>query len=152
MQEVDTNAGSNRFQREKASEYVVTIDRDRLARHDLTVEELVSRLQAAVAGRQTASWLKLGGEEVQYQVKLAASADMDVLALNETLIDTPSGRRIRLGDVVTVTPREILARIHRENQQYERTVAYEFRGPQKLGDLWHDRGDRGHRRSRPATR
>jgi len=139
VQEVDTNAGSNRFQREKASEYVVTIDRDRLARHDLTVEQLVSRLQAAVAGRQTASWLKLGGDEVQYQVKLAASADMDVLALTETLIDTPSGRRIRLGDVVTITPREILARIHRENQQYERTVAYEFRGPQKLGDLWHDR-------------
>jgi HAE1 family hydrophobic/amphiphilic exporter-1 len=139
VQEVDTNAGSNRFQREKASEYVVTIDRDRLARHDLTVEQLVARLQAAVAGRQTASWLKLGGDEVQYQVKLAASADMDVLALTETLIDTPSGRRIRLGDVVTITPREILARIHRENQQYERTVAYEFRGPQKLGDLWHDR-------------
>jgi len=64
---------------------------------------------------------------------------MDVLALGETLIDTPSRRRIRLGDVVTITPREILARVHRENQQYERTVAYEFRGPQKLGDLYHDR-------------
>ena len=139
VQDVDTNSGTNRFQREKASEYVVTIDRDRLARHDLSVQDLVSRLQAAVQGRQTASWLKLGGEEVQYQVKLEASTDMDVLALTETLIDTPSGRRIRLGDVVTVTPRDILARIHRENQQYERTVAYEFRGPQKLGDLWHDR-------------
>jgi len=139
VQEVDTNSGSNRFQREKASEYVIHIDRDRLARHDLTVQELVARLTAAVAGRQNASLLKLGGEEVQYQVKLEASSDMDVLALTETLIDTPSGRRIRLGDVVTITPRDILARIHRENQQYERTVAYEFRGPQKLGDLWHDR-------------
>jgi HAE1 family hydrophobic/amphiphilic exporter-1 len=139
VQDVDTNSGSNRFQREKASEYVVAIDRDRLARHDLSVEELVDRLRSAVQGRQSASRLKLGGEEVQYQVKLEASTDMDVLALTETLIDTPSGRRIRLGDVVTVTPRDILARIHRENQQYERTVAYEFRGPQKLGDLWHDR-------------
>ncbi len=139
VQDVDTNSGSNRFQREKASEYVVTIDRDRLARHDLSVQELVGRLQASVQGRQSASWLKLGGEDVQYQVKLEDSSDMDVLALTETLIDTPSGRRIRLGDVVTVTPRDILARIHRENQQYERTVAYEFRGPQKLGDLWHDR-------------
>jgi HAE1 family hydrophobic/amphiphilic exporter-1 len=139
VQDVDTNSGTNRFQREKASEYVVTIDRARLARHDMSVQELVARLRAAVQGRQTASRLKLGGEEVQYQVKLEASADMDVLALTETLIDTPSGRRIRLGDVVTIQPRDILARIHRENQQYERTVAYEFRGPQKLGDLWHDR-------------
>ncbi len=139
VEDVDTNSGSNRFQREKASEYVVRIDRGRLARYDLTVDELVASLNAAVAGNQSAPTLKLGGEEVQYQVKLAANTDMDVLALTETLIDTPSGGRIRLGDVITVAPRDILARVHRENQQYERTVAYEFRGPQKLGDLYHDR-------------
>jgi len=139
VQEVDTNASSRRFVRDKASEYVVTIDRDRLARHDMTVEGLVNRLAAAVAGNARLGYLKLGGEEVQYQVKLEANEDMDVLALTETLVDTPDGRRIRLGEVVTVAPREILARIRRENQQYERTVAYEFLGPQKLGDLFHER-------------
>jgi HAE1 family hydrophobic/amphiphilic exporter-1 len=139
VQEVDTNASSGRFNRDKASEYVVTIDRDRLARHNMTVESLVNRLAAAVAGNARLGYLKLGGEEVQYQVKLEANQDMDVLALTETLVDTPDGQRIRLGDVVTVTPKEILARIRRENQQYERTVAYEFRGPQKLGDLFNDR-------------
>jgi HAE1 family hydrophobic/amphiphilic exporter-1 len=59
---------------------------------------------------------------------------MDVVALRETLVDTPDGRRIRLGDVVGVESREVLAQIRRENQQYERTVAYEFRGPARLGD------------------
>jgi HAE1 family hydrophobic/amphiphilic exporter-1 len=139
IQEVDTNASSGRFTRDKASEYVVTIDRDRLAGHAMTVEGLVNRLAAAVGGNARLGYLKLGGEEVQYQVKLEANEDMDVLALTETLVDTPDGRRIRLGDVITVEPREILARIRRENQQYERTVAYEFRGPQKLGDLFHER-------------
>lgn len=139
VQEVDTNASSRRFSRDKASEYVVTIHRDRLARHAMTVEGLVNRLAAAVAGNARLGYLKLGGEEVQYQVKLEANEDMDVLALTETLVDTPDGQRIRLGEVVTVEPREVLARIRRENQQYERTVAYEFRGPQKLGDLFHER-------------
>ncbi|HSG08460.1 MAG TPA: efflux RND transporter permease subunit [Longimicrobiales bacterium] len=139
VQEVDTNASSGRFNRDKASEYVVTIDRDKLARHNMTVEALVNRLVAAVAGNARLGYLKLGGEEVQYQVKLEANQDMDVLALTETLVDTPDGQRIRLGDVVAVTSKEILARIRRENQQYERTVAYEFRGPQKLGDLFNDR-------------
>lgn len=139
VQEVDTNASSGRFNRDKASEYVITVDRARLARHDMTVESLVNRLVAAVAGNARLDYLKLGGEEVQYQVKLEENQDMDVLALTETLIDTPDGQRIRLGDVITVTPKEILARIRRENQQYERTVAYEFRGPQKLGDLFNDR-------------
>jgi HAE1 family hydrophobic/amphiphilic exporter-1 len=138
VQDVDTNSSSNRFNRDKASEYVVYVDRNRLAQHDLTVAQLVNRMNAAVGGSAQMGYVKLGGEEVQYQVKLADNVDMDVLALAETLIDTPGGRRIRLGDVMRIEPRDVLARIRRENQQYERTVAYEFRGPRKLGDVYHE--------------
>lgn len=138
VQEVDTNSSSNRFNRDKASEFVVRVDRNRLAQHDLTVEQLVVRMNQAVGGSAQLGTVKLGGEEVQYQVKLEDNVDMDVLALKETLIDTPGGRRIRLGDVMSIEPRDVLARIRREDQQYERTVAYEFRGPQKLGDLVHE--------------
>ena len=138
VQDVDTNSSSNRFNRDKASEYVIRVDRNRLSQHDLTVEQLVVRMNQAVGGSAQLGTVKLGGEEVQYQVKLQDSADMDVLALKEILIDTPGGRRIRLGDVMSIAPRDVLARIRREDQQYERTVAYEFRGPQKLGDLMHE--------------
>ncbi len=138
VQDVDTNSSSNRFNRDKASEYVVRVDRNRLSQHDLTVEQFVVRMNQAVGGSAQLGTVKLGGEEVQYQVKLQDSADMDVLALKEILIDTPGGRRIRLGDVMSIAPRDVLARIRRENQQYERTVAYEFRGPQKLGDMIHE--------------
>ena len=138
VQEVDTNSSSNRFNRDKASEYVVCVDRNRLSQHDLTVVEFVNRMNQAVGGSAQLGTVKLGGEEVQYQVKLEHNIDMDVLALKETLIDTPGGRRIRLGDVMSIEPRDVLARIRREDQQYERTVAYEFRGPQKLGDMMHE--------------
>jgi len=57
-----------------------------------------------------------------------------VHTLLETLIVLPDGRQVRLGDVVTVTPRNVLANILRENQQYQRTVAYDFHGPVRLGD------------------
>jgi len=138
VQDVDTNSSSSWYNRDRASEYVVYVDRDRLARYSLTVEQLIQRLSAATVGRSAlVSRLKIGGEEVEYEVKLEGNQDMDVLALKETLIDTPDGRRIRLGDVITVEPREVLAQIHRENQQYERTVSYEFRGPTKLGDVYH---------------
>lgn len=136
--EVDTNASSGRYQRDKAWEFLAVVDRDRLSQYELTVSDLTSRMNAAVAGTAGLSFLKLGGDEVQYQVKMRDNLEMDVLALTETLIDTPSGRRIRLGDVITIDQRDVLARIRRENQQYERTVAYEFRGPARLGDLIHD--------------
>lgn len=136
--DVDTNASGRRFTRDKASEFVADVDRERLAQYALTVSDLTSRLNAVVAGSAGVSVLKLGGEEVQYQVKFEDNLEMDVLALTEALIDTPAGRRIRLGEVITVSQRDVLARIRRENQQYERTVAYEFRGPARLGDLVHE--------------
>ena len=136
--EVDTNASSNRFVRDRASEFTLEVDRERLARHEITVEEVVEGIGAAVAGNTQLSYLKLGGDEVQVQVKLQSNQDLDVLALQETLIPTPAGQRIRLGDVVQVAQREVLAQIRRENQQYERTVAYEFRGPARLGDVVHE--------------
>jgi len=140
VEDVDTNSRTNWYNRDRASEFVVHIDRDRLARYSLTVEQLVRELSAAVGGRSAtgvASRLKIGGQDVDYDVKLAGHRGMDVLALRETLIAVPGGRHIRLGDVVGIEPREILAQIHRENQQYERTVSYEFRGPRKLGDIIH---------------
>jgi HAE1 family hydrophobic/amphiphilic exporter-1 len=136
--DVDTNATSGRFQRDKAWEFVARVDRERLAQYELTVDDLVGRLNAAVAGTAGLGFIKLGGEEVQIQVKLEDNLDLDVVGLRETLIDTPTGRRIRLGDVITIEERDVLARIRRENQQYERTVAYEFRGPARLGDLVHE--------------
>src|SRR5690606_17914564 len=48
------------------------------------------------------------------------------------------GRGVRLGDVATLRERDVQPRILRENQQYERTVAYQFMGPGKLGDLVRD--------------
>ena len=115
-------------------EYVVQVDRYGLSRYDMSMQDLVSRLQPAIGGSSGLGMLKLGGEEVQYQVKLAGSEESDVLALLETLIQLPAGRQVRLGDVVTVAPREVLAHILRENQQYQRRVGYQFRGPVKLGD------------------
>ena len=136
--DVDTNASGGRFTRDRAWEFVAVVDRDRLAQYELTINDLTWRMNAAVAGTAGLDFIKLGGEEVQFQVKLQDNRELDVLALKETLIDTPSGRRIRLGDVVSIESHDVLSRIRREDQQYERTVAYEFRGPARLGDLVHE--------------
>jgi multidrug efflux pump subunit AcrB len=137
IEEVDTNA-SGRYTVDRATEYTVRVDRDALARYDISVQDLAFRLQAAVGGAAGMSWVKLGGDEVQYRVKLEGNEQADVLALQSTLFTLPDGRQVRLGDVVTVTPRSVLASVLRENQQYKRTVAYEFRGPVKLGDAVRD--------------
>lgn len=134
---IDTNS-AGRFVRERATEFVVEIDRDQLARHDISVQELVARMNAAVAGQTSNAQLKIGGDEVRYEVKLEGYRETDVQELLETIISTSTGTGIRLGDVVSIAPVDVLAWIRREDQQYERTVAYEFAGPRRLGDQYYD--------------
>ena len=139
IEDVDTNASSRSFIRDRASEFVVEVDRAALARHGMTVRDLTVGMTAAVRGaRPRQSRLQMGGDEIEFEVKLAGSETMDTYALEQTVVARPDGRGIRLGDVVRVYERDVLARIRRENQQYERRVAYEFRGPRRLGDLVRD--------------
>ena len=135
VRDVDTNAAGRWYVRDRAEEFVVEVDRAALARYDLSVQEFVGRMNAVIRGQTGQSLLKLGGEEVRFDVKVEGFRTVDLRELQETIVTGAAGTGIRIGDVVTVEPTVVMARIRRENQQYERTVAYEFRGPPKLGDV-----------------
>jgi HAE1 family hydrophobic/amphiphilic exporter-1 len=134
IQEVDTNASGQWFERDKATEVVVRLDRARLATHALSAQDVVRRVAAAVGRDSRRSYLRVGDEELFLSVRLAGSGTLDVRQLHDLTIPVPGGEPVRLSDVATVGEREVLSRILREDQQYQRTVAYEFRGPAKLGD------------------
>jgi hydrophobic/amphiphilic exporter-1 (mainly G- bacteria), HAE1 family len=89
---------------------------------------------AATQGGAQNRELRLGGEELQFAVKLEGSRDLDLLQLQELLLPSATGSAARLGDVARLEERAVLARIEREDQKYKRFVAYEFMGPTKLGD------------------
>lgn len=136
VQDVQTNA-SGGYSRDLAVEYLIQVDRARLSMHGLTVQDLTNQLGAVLRGSANSS-VRLGSEDVDFAVQTRDARYMDAVQLRETIIQTGRGGGIRLGDVVTVSPREVQAQIHREDQQYERRVAYEFRGPNKLGDAYQD--------------
>ncbi|HEX8246338.1 MAG TPA: efflux RND transporter permease subunit, partial [Longimicrobium sp.] len=134
IQDVDTNASGQWFEHDKATEVAVRIDRRRLAMHALTAQAVVRRVAAAVGRDSRRSYLRVGDEELSFSVRLSGSETLDVQKLQALVIPAPGGEPVRLGDVAQVGEREVLSRILREDQQYQRTVAYEFRGPAKLGD------------------
>jgi HAE1 family hydrophobic/amphiphilic exporter-1 len=134
IQEVDTNASGQWFERDRATEVAVRIDRARLAMHALTARDVVRRVAAAVGEDERRSILRVGDEELLFSVGLAGSGTLDVRQLRELSIPAPSGEPVRLAEVAEVGERDVLSRILREDQQYQRTVTYEFRGPAKLGD------------------
>ncbi len=137
IHEVNTNATSG-FSRTRSTEFVASVDRESTNRHGITVAEASQLIQASLRGAGRSGSVKLGGEQVQYEVKFAGYRDADVLDLMNTVVATSRGARVTVGDLVNVREREVLSIINREDQQYERTIAYEFRGPRRLGDMIRD--------------
>ncbi len=137
IQDVDTNSSGWGFSRDKATEMVVRLDRRRLALHGMTARDVVQRVSAAVGRGSTRSTLRVGDEEVGLTVRLGGAERLDVQGLQNLLLPGRGGQGVRLADVATVGEREVLSRILREDQQYQRRVSYEFRGPNKLGDRVH---------------
>jgi HAE1 family hydrophobic/amphiphilic exporter-1 len=138
IRDVDVNSAGGWFTRDKAAEFVLELDRARLGLHDLTARDVVYQVAAAVWGQVRPGNIRVAGEEVRFDVKLEGNEEVDVLELQELLIQTPAGQGVRLADIATLREREVLTRIVREDQQYQRYVSYEFRGPTKLGDRVRD--------------
>jgi HAE1 family hydrophobic/amphiphilic exporter-1 len=134
VKEVDTNSSGRMFNRDRATELVLDLDRRKLALHGLTVDAVARQVGTSVRGETRRNAIRMGGEELQYSVKLEGYRDIDVVKLLELQVTYGAGQSVRLGEVAAVHEREVLARILREDQQYQRVISYEFRGPTKLGD------------------
>jgi hydrophobic/amphiphilic exporter-1 (mainly G- bacteria), HAE1 family len=138
IREVDVNSAGGWYTRDKASEFTLTLDRQRLGMHGLTADEVVYQVATAVQGTVRRGFVRIAGDELRFDVKLGDNENMDTQELPDLLLQTPVGQPVRLGDVATVGEREVLSRIEREDQQYQRYVSYEFTGPAKLGDRTRD--------------
>ena len=134
IREVDTNSAGQWFQRDRVTEIVIDLDRTRLALHQLTAQEVVDFVAATVRGRNMPGTIRIGGDEMRVEVKLREHDRIDVQRLEESLVPGTSGEAVRLGDIARIQERQTLSRVIRENQQYQRMVSYEFRGPARLGD------------------
>ncbi len=139
IQDVDPNASGRWYERDKEFEYYLEVDREALGAHEVTVEELLRFVSANLpSDRPRTQVLRVGAEEIPFAVKLDGYLEFDLIDMRQLRVPSQSGREVRLADVAEVQRRNVLSRILREDQQYQRTVAWEFRGPRKLGDLIRD--------------
>ncbi|HEX6589983.1 MAG TPA: efflux RND transporter permease subunit, partial [Longimicrobiales bacterium] len=138
VRDVDTNASGRWFEHDRATEVVLRLDRARLAANGLSARDVVGHVVREAGGGVGGQVLLVGGDERTLLLRSAGARDADVLDLEQSLVRADGGAEVRLGAVASFEEREVMSRIVREDQQYQRIVAYEFRGPTKLGDLYRD--------------
>ena len=140
VRDVDTNAAGRCSSRTAPPSSCSRLDRARLAAHGLTARDVVAHVGrgagSAGAGGQV---VLVGGKERHAHAALERRYAMRTCSISSSR--SCAGRQaseVRLGEIASFEEREVMSRIVRENQQYQRIVAYEFRGPVKLGDRYRD--------------
>ena len=137
VRNVDISTASG-FAREKATGVAIEPDRAALARFGLTSRDFGAAVAREMRGQVGAQPLEIGGEEIPVNVKALGANTRSLDELRDAMITTPDGGAVPIGSVSSVSERELLSAIDREDQQYMRTVAYEFRGPNRLAQRTHD--------------
>jgi HAE1 family hydrophobic/amphiphilic exporter-1 len=116
-------------------EHILKIDRGALRRYELDPQYLFYHLQTLLRGEFSypVKW-RSEGKEITISIKFPDSETLDLRALQDTLIRTQRGELLRLGDIAGVEERPIAGSIDREDQQFQQTLMWEFRGPSKAAE------------------
>ncbi|MFC1729870.1 efflux RND transporter permease subunit [candidate division KSB1 bacterium] len=114
-------------------ESVIKIKRDELSKYNIDVQRVISVIDRYLRGGSVESSIKIQGEQVRFAVKVKDYERFQLDELQNVVISVPGGEQIRLAEVAQIDEQRTMAEIQRNKQQYERSVRFEYRGPQQLG-------------------
>ena len=134
VREIDTNASN--WLVEDAIEMALVPDRQSIARYGLSMREVASAIQPAIAGELSLGRLPTEDGEVNARIRVAGGEALAPEELLATRVPTPSGASVPLGELARLEERPVPAEILRRDQQYERIVTFDFRGPRPIADRY----------------
>jgi HAE1 family hydrophobic/amphiphilic exporter-1 len=126
---------SSQFRATPPEESVISIDRERLASYQMSVSQLVASVRRLI-GVDIPWSMMFEGKQERVLLSFDDSETMDYDALAQTLIRTPSGERVRLGELVTLSKEDIPGDVTRENQRYSVFVNWEYIGTDRMREAY----------------
>ncbi len=122
----------------QGSEIVLQINREALQKYDLSVNDLLYFVRKNTAGSFIQDSIKVAGREMILDIKIAGAEDFNLKDLQNLLITTRKGEQVRIADITSIETEKVPEVIDRENQEYQRTIFWEYRGPAKIAKKYQD--------------
>lgn len=138
IREVETVSSKYYWRSGRDKEFELNLDKNKLAFLGTTVEEILPYIYSNIKGRVLKSYIKLEGKEWPLSIKIKGAEETEIEKLKEILIKTSKGEFIRLGDIISISEVSIPGSIDREDQQFQRTVCWEYLGTYKAGEKYRD--------------
>ncbi|MCH8128060.1 efflux RND transporter permease subunit [candidate division KSB1 bacterium] len=134
IREINTS-GSGRFRGVgDQTETILKVKHAGLSKYGLTVSDVLSQVSAYLRENQSWQKIRLEGKEQIYRIKYADFKDFDLQDLYSVTIRSGGGESVRLNEIASIVEVQVQSEIVRENQQYQRWVTFEYRGPYKFGN------------------
>ncbi|MEZ4650981.1 MAG: efflux RND transporter permease subunit [Candidatus Eisenbacteria bacterium] len=122
---------SSGFRSSDQEEAVIRLRRDKLAEHDLGVVQVVGHIRRML-GVDTPWRMFVDGEREQIQLIYEDSESIQYGDLADRVILSPTGEKVRIGDLVSIDLELSPGDITRDNQRYSVQVNWEFVGTERM--------------------
>lgn len=132
IEEVDIDRTFGRWN--NSYELVININRDVVARNNLTVADILHSIRTYTSGAVNYNTLDIKGKLMPYVIKFKGYKNFSVNDLRNIVITNRKNESIKLSDNITVNEKRTPGEIYRENQQYIRWVSFDFKGPYRIGE------------------
>jgi HAE1 family hydrophobic/amphiphilic exporter-1 len=121
----------DQFERASSDETVVLIDRDRLARHRLSMGEVLGFLRRLL-GVETPWHMIVEGEDKRLQMAFADADDIQYDQVMSKTMTTSRGEKVRLAGLIELETRPVIGSINREDQRYSMQINWEYIGTDRM--------------------
>ncbi len=111
--------------------YVIRIDRRKLAYYNVSVTDLVREIRSSTGGSGTNIFF--GGEEIELSVKYSDYLDFNVRQLMDKIVRSGSSE-FRLKDVTEIVKEPVMNNISKEDQSYTRNIRYDYNASTKQSE------------------
>jgi HAE1 family hydrophobic/amphiphilic exporter-1 len=137
IKDVKITSGRYGWWRLDSYAYVLKIDKEILRRYNVDPDYLYYHLQVLMAGRLSMPLkAKIEGRETDISIKFPEASMTDLKGLQDEIIRTQGGELLRLKDISVLEEWPIAGSIDREDQQFQQTIMWEFRGPSKAAERY----------------
>lgn len=137
IKDVKITSGRYGWWRVDSYAYVLKIDKEILRQYNIDPQYLYYHLQVLMAGRLALPLkAKIEGRETDISIKFPEATMIDLKGLQDEIIQTQGGELLRLKDVSILEEWPIAGSIDREDQQFQQTIMWEFRGPHKAAERY----------------
>lgn len=137
IKDVATSSSRYGWMRGDSYENILKVDKEALRRYDIDPAYLYGHLQTLIRGYfGSPARIRMEGKEILVSVKFPEAETMDMRSLLDSMLRSRGGEHLRLGEVSRLEERPIAGSIDRENQQFQQTVSWDFRGPAKAEERY----------------